>query len=43
MTMTSVFKPVPFLSMANITLRGKATLRMEQNNANNIGITDGSC
>ena len=41
--MTSTFKPIPFMTMSNITLRGKATLRMEQNNPSNIGITDGGC
>ena len=38
-TMTSVFKPFKFINQSNITLRGKATLRMEQNNPNNIEIT----
>ena len=38
-TMTSVFKPFKFIKQADITLRGKATLRMEQNNPTNIQIT----
>ena len=38
-TMTSTFTPARFLKMANLTLRGKATLRLEQNNPMNIGIT----
>jgi hypothetical protein len=38
-TMTSTFTPARFLKMANLTLRGKATLRLEQNNPTNIGLT----
>ena len=38
-TMTSTFTPAPFLKLANLTLRGKATLRLEQNNPMNIGLT----
>jgi hypothetical protein len=38
-TMTSTFKPAKFLKLANLTLRGKATLRLEQNNPTNIGLT----
>ena len=37
--MTSVFKPFKFINQSDINLRGKATLRMEQNNPSNIGIT----
>ena len=39
-TMTSTFKPFKFIKQSDITLRGKATLRMEQNNPDHIEITD---
>ena len=38
-TMTYVFKPFKFIKQSDLTLRGKATLRMEQNNPDNIQIT----
>jgi hypothetical protein len=38
-TMTSTFKPFKFIQQADLNLRGKATLRMEQNNPANIEIT----
>jgi len=41
-TITSVFKPFKIIKQTDITLRGKATLRMEQNNPNNIEIPNGA-
>jgi hypothetical protein len=38
-TMTSTFKLARYLRMADITLRGKATLRLEQNTPANIELT----
>ena len=42
-TITSDFKPAPFLKLANITLRGKATLRLEQNTRPISGLHERGC